>query len=132
MIRNLLFICLACTSISFAKGTWEEQQARAEEISAEHQAKYPNLSSEKIVFKTVELPDGSKLDLDFRIVRPKEGGPFPVVFFVHGGAWATGSKAFNGLALVIIRSKNGEAGPITLTAESEGLAGASITISTKL
>jgi acetyl esterase/lipase len=93
MIRNLLFICLVCTTVSFGKGTWEEQQARAEEISAEHQAKYPNLSSEKIVFKTVDLPDGSKLDLDFRIVRPKEGGPFPVVFFVHGGAWATGSKA---------------------------------------
>jgi len=93
MIRNLLFICLACTSISFAKGTWEEQQARAEYISAEYQAQYPHLRSDRIVFKTVELSDGSELDLDFRIVRPKTGGPTPVVFFVHGGAWATGSKA---------------------------------------
>lgn len=93
MIRNLLFICLAYTSISFAKGTWEEQQARAEEISAEYQAKYPHLRSDRIVFKTVELPDSSELDLDFRIVRPKTGGPFPVVFYIHGGAWGTGSKA---------------------------------------
>jgi acetyl esterase/lipase len=93
MIRKLFIICLACAGVAFGKGTWEEQQARAEDISAEYQAKYPNLSSEKIVFKTVELPDGSKLELDFRIVRPKEGGPFPVVFYVHGGAWATGSKA---------------------------------------
>jgi acetyl esterase/lipase len=93
MIRCLFVISVACASFAFGKGTWEEQQARAEDISAEYQAKYPNLSSEKIVFKTVELPDGSKLELDFRIVRPKEGGPFPVVFYVHGGAWATGSKA---------------------------------------
>lgn len=93
MIRNLFIIGLALTGVAFGKGTWEEQQARAEEISAEHQAKYPNLMSEKIIFKTVELPEGGTLELDFRIVRPKEGGPFPVVFYVHGGAWATGSKA---------------------------------------
>lgn len=93
MIWKQLIICLTCASISFAKGTWEEQQARAEDISAEYQAKYPNVRSERLVFKTVELPDGSDLDLDFRIVCPKTGGPFPVVFYVHGGAWATGSKA---------------------------------------
>lgn len=91
--RIILFVGLACVSIASAKGTWEEQQARAETISAEYQAKYPHLRSERIVFKTVELPDGSELELDFRIVRPKTGGPFPVVFYVHGGAWATGSKA---------------------------------------
>lgn len=93
MIRSAFLIFFAFVSLSFAKGTWEEQQARAEEISAEYQSKYPNVHSDRIVFKTVELPDGSELDLDFRIVRPKTGGPFPVVFFVHGGAWATGSKA---------------------------------------
>jgi acetyl esterase/lipase len=91
-VRLFLIILLAASCV-LGKGTWEEQQAWAEEISAEYQAKYPNVSSERFVFKTVELPDGSALDLDFRIVRPKEGGPFPIVFFVHGGAWATGSKA---------------------------------------
>jgi len=33
------------------------------------------------------------LALDLRIERPVSGGPFPVVFFVHGGGWITGSKA---------------------------------------
>ncbi|VGO21894.1 alpha/beta hydrolase [Pontiella sulfatireligans] len=89
-----IFILVAlCAASAFGKGTWEEQQARAEEISAEYQAMNPAVSSERFVFKTVALPDGSKLDLDMRVVRPKQGGPFPVVFFVHGGAWATGSKA---------------------------------------
>ena len=81
------------TFTTLGKGSWEEQQARAEDISVEYQEKYPEVSSQKMVFKTVTLPDGSELDLDFRIVRPKTGGPFPVVFFVHGGAWGTGSKA---------------------------------------
>ncbi len=90
---RLVVLFALCALSAFGKGTWEEQQARAEEISVEYQAKYPAVSSERFVFKTVTLPDGSKLDLDMRIVRPKTGGPFPVVFFVHGGAWATGSKA---------------------------------------
>jgi acetyl esterase len=93
MTRYLFIVALTAASFAFGKGTWEEQQARAEELSAEYQAKYPNLSSEKIVFKTVPLPEGGTLDLDFRIVRPKTGGPFPVVFYIHGGAWGTGSKA---------------------------------------
>ncbi|MCP4272026.1 MAG: hypothetical protein GY781_08665, partial [Gammaproteobacteria bacterium] len=93
-MRLLIVIGLLLgTSISLGKGTWEEQQARAEDISVQYQAKYPELSSNRLVFKTVELPDGSELELDFRLVRPKTGGPFPVVFFVHGGAWGTGSKA---------------------------------------
>ncbi len=93
MIRSVFVILTASVSLVFAAGTWEEQQARAEEISATYQAKYPGVRSERVVYKTVTLPDGKKLELDFRIVRPKTGGPFPVVFFVHGGAWATGSKA---------------------------------------
>lgn len=84
---------LALTGTILAKGDWEEQQVGAEKISAEYQAQYPNVTSERFVFKTITLPDGKSLDLDMRIVRPKTGGPFPVVFYVHGGAWATGSKA---------------------------------------
>ena len=40
-------------------------------------------------------------------------------------------KAFNGLALVIIKSKKGQAGSIVVTAESEGLPAASCTIKTR-
>jgi len=93
-MRLLALIGLLLASFtSWGKATWQEQQARAEDISAQYQAKYPQLRSDRIVFKTVTLPDASELELDFRIVRPKTGGPFPVVFFVHGGAWGTGSKA---------------------------------------
>jgi beta-galactosidase len=38
------------------------------------------------------------------------------------------SKAFNGLALVIVRAKPGQSGPITLTATSDGLPSASVPI----
>lgn len=76
-----------------AKRSWEEQQARAEQISAEYQEKHPNIRSDRFVFRTVVLPEGKPLELDLRIVRPRQGGPFPVVFYVHGGAWGTGSKS---------------------------------------
>ena len=93
-MRLLILIVLVLGSFSsWGKASWQEQQARAEELSAEYQAKYPKVISQRFVFKTVTLPDGSELDLDFRIVRPKKGSSFPVVFFVHGGAWGTGSKA---------------------------------------
>ncbi|VGO21885.1 GDSL-type esterase/lipase family protein [Pontiella sulfatireligans] len=93
MIRNLIIICLACASMSFAKGTWEEQQAYAEEKTVEHLEACPQVRSDRFVVKTVELPDGQELLLDLRIERPREGGPFPVVFYVHGGGWITGSKS---------------------------------------
>jgi beta-galactosidase len=40
-------------------------------------------------------------------------------------------KAFNGLALVIVRTKPGEAGAITLKASGEGLAPAEITLTSE-
>jgi beta-galactosidase len=40
-------------------------------------------------------------------------------------------KAFNGLALAIVKAKRGQAGMITVTAKSEGLTTASTTISLK-
>jgi beta-galactosidase len=36
--------------------------------------------------------------------------------------------AYNGLALVIVRTKAGETGPITLKAQSDGLAPAGVTL----
>ncbi len=93
-MRILVLIGLLLGSFTcWCKSSWQEQQGRAEDISAQYQAKYPQVRSDRIVFKKVALPDGSELELDFRIVRPKKGSQFPVVFFVHGGAWGTGSKA---------------------------------------
>jgi beta-galactosidase len=40
-------------------------------------------------------------------------------------------KAFNGLALVIVKAKRGQTGPITVTAKSDGLADATATINLK-
>jgi beta-galactosidase len=37
-------------------------------------------------------------------------------------------KAYNGLCLVIIRTKTGQAGAIKLTAQADGLAGAEIVV----
>jgi acetyl esterase/lipase/lysophospholipase L1-like esterase len=91
VMRTVLLLLVGTTSL-FGKGTWEEQQAFAEKKTAEYQGNYPGVNSERFVFKTVQLPDGQSLDLDLRIERPVEGGNFPVVFFVHGGGWITGSK----------------------------------------
>jgi beta-galactosidase len=40
-------------------------------------------------------------------------------------------KAFSGMALLIVRSRTGQAGPIHVTASSEGLAGASMDIASR-
>jgi beta-galactosidase len=44
---------------------------------------------------------------------------------------ATERNAFNGLALAILRSREGPSGPIVVTAESDGLSSATLTVSTK-
>lgn len=87
-------LLLAGSAVGKQKLTWDEQQSQAERKTEDYLEKYPELRSERFVFKTVELPSGGRLDLDLRVELPKaEEGPFPVVFFVHGGAWGTGSKA---------------------------------------
>jgi len=93
-MRCLVFIgLLLSTFTTWGKATWDEQQARANELSRQYQEKYPEVNAQRLVFKSVKLPDGSKLDLDFELVRPNTKAPSPVVFFVHGGAWGAGSKA---------------------------------------
>jgi len=46
----------------------------------------------------------------------------------HESFQASQRKAFNGLCLVVVRSKRGESGTIRLSANSEGLEGASVRI----
>ena len=87
-------ISLFVISISaYGMGNWQEQHDWAEGQTAEYLSKYPQVRSDSFVFKTIELSNGQPLELDMRIERPRTGGPFPVVFFVHGGGWITGSKA---------------------------------------
>ncbi|MDT8390861.1 MAG: alpha/beta hydrolase [Lentisphaeria bacterium] len=89
------FISALLLSLSaFGAPAWEEQLARADKVTADYQAKHPNVRSDRFVFKTVTLPDGTRLELDLRIERPNTGkNRSPVVFFVHGGGWISGTKA---------------------------------------
>lgn len=81
--------------VAYGKGASRSQQAKAETISGEYGATYPNVRSDRFVFKAIILPDRKWLDFEMRVVRPNTGGPFPVVFYMHGDAWATGSNALN-------------------------------------
>ena len=49
----------------------------------------------------------------------------------HESFQALDRKVFNGLCLVVIRSRKGESGDIKLTAKSEGLKGDQITLNAK-
>jgi beta-galactosidase len=44
---------------------------------------------------------------------------------------ASEKNAFNGLALAILRTRGGPSGPIVVSAESDGLSGATLTVTTK-
>ncbi|WPJ95982.1 alpha/beta hydrolase [Coraliomargarita algicola] len=93
-ILPLLTIFLLCAVGAHGASRWDKGQAQAEQATAEYLVQYTDVHSERIVFKTITLPNGKKMDLDFRLERPKAGeGPFPVVFFVHGGGWVKGNKS---------------------------------------
>ena len=76
----------------------------------------------KVADKDGLLVPRSKNQLKFKI-----SGPGEIVATDNGDATSFESfqaperKAFNGLALVIVRAKAGESGKITLTAEADGL-----------
>jgi beta-galactosidase len=86
------------------------------------------------VTATVADKDGllvprSKNNIGFEV-----SGPGEIVAVDNGDATsfepfqASRRKAYNGLALVIVRAKSGETGTFNLTAKSEGLASATTTI----
>jgi acetyl esterase/lipase/lysophospholipase L1-like esterase len=89
----LIFHLFAILSSVNAESEWQKQQEWARKETESYVQKNPTITSERFVFKTIKLPDGSQLELDMQIERPEGSGPFPVVFFVHGGGWITGSKA---------------------------------------
>jgi len=89
-MKTALFILTTfLATLAHAENPW----ASTEKKTAEFLKKHPKVSSEKIVFKTVTLPNGNELELDFHLERPKEGDSFPVVFYVHGGGWVSGNKS---------------------------------------
>ncbi|MDQ8193021.1 alpha/beta hydrolase [Coraliomargarita sp. SDUM461004] len=89
----MMFSLLSVYSLNASKyPSWEEQQAKAEKHTVEYLEMFTDVRSDRFVYKTITLPNGDKLELDLRLERPKTGGPFPVVFYIHGGAWVTGNK----------------------------------------
>ena len=92
-IHLWIFLCVsAFLSTANAEDVWQKQQEWASKQTEEYSKKYRSVRSERFVFKTIMLPDGKQLELDMQIERPEGSGPFPIVFFVHGGGWITGSK----------------------------------------
>ncbi len=87
-------------------------------------------------FVTVTIADkaGLLVPRSKNLVQFEISGPGEIVAVDNGDATsfepfqASQRKAYNGLALVIVRSKKGEAGKITLCARSEGLDSTELTI----
>ena len=81
---------------------------------------------------TVSDKDGLQVPLSANMIKFEISGPGEIVATDNGDATSFESflakerKAFNGLALVIVRSKAGIKGPIALKAISEGLVSAEI------
>lgn len=96
-MTKIVTLLLFFSAFSHGGGSWKSAQAEADEITEEYKKRHPSIRSEKITFKTVTLPNGEKLDLDFQLERPaidkEEPSSIPVVFYVHGGAWNRGSKS---------------------------------------
>lgn len=89
-MKTALFILTTLlVTLVHAENPWSSTEKK----TAQFLKKHPKVSSEKIVFKTVTLPNGNELELDFHLERPKEGNSFPVVFYVHGGGWVSGNKS---------------------------------------
>ncbi len=65
----------------------------AEKMADTYKLNYPNVRSERLIYKSVKLADGTSVELDLHLERPMGDGPFPVVFYVHGGGWGAGSKS---------------------------------------
>jgi beta-galactosidase len=82
----------------------------------------------------VEDQDGNLCPLAHNLVTFQASGAGRIEAVDNGNAataepfHADHRKAFNGLALVIIRSKSGAAGPIAITAAGDGLAAGRVDI----
>ncbi len=92
-----------------------------------------------LVFVTVKITDeqGSLVPRTHNLIQFTVAGPGNIVALDNGDPTSfepfqgSSHKAFNGLALVVLRSMSGQAGKITLTAQSEGLKANSTTIQSK-
>jgi len=90
-------------------------------------------------FITVKVTDssGAMVPKSTNRIKFEISGPGEIVAVDNGDATdhdsfqSTNRRAYNGLALVIVRSIKGKSGKITLNASADGLKGTNIMISTK-
>ncbi|MBI9019192.1 MAG: DUF4982 domain-containing protein [Phycisphaerae bacterium] len=98
-----------------------------------------NADGNDLAFVTVEIKDKNNLTVprSDNLVKFEIEGPGQIVAVGNGDATshepfqASQRKAYNGMALVIIKSYKGKIGTITLTAKSDGLSTAKVKIATK-
>lgn len=86
---------------------------------------------------TIADPAGLLVPRAKNLVKFEISGPGEIVAVDNGDATsfepfqAKQRKAYNGLALVVVRTKAGVPGAITLQAQSDGLAGAELVLTSK-
>jgi beta-galactosidase len=98
-----------------------------------------NADGQDLSFVTVTVADkeGRLVPRSKNRVRFEISGPGEIIGVDNGDATDLESfqskerKAYNGLILVIVRSKSGDPGPIKLSAQADGLAGSQILIRTR-
>ncbi len=94
---------------------------------------------EDLSFVTVRIADQERLTVprSHDLVKFEITGPGEIVAVGNGDAashelfQAKQRSAYNGLCQVIVRGKRGQAGEIVIKAQSEGLAGAEVTITSR-
>jgi len=105
-------------------------------LSADHTSIHADGKDLSFITVTVEDKNGLMAPRAMNKIRFSIKGPGEIVATGNGDATSHASfqstepNAFNGLCLVIIRAKAGEAGKITLEAQSDGLIPARIIIRT--
>jgi beta-galactosidase len=98
-----------------------------------------NADGEDLSFITVKIEDDNSVfcPLADNLVNFKVSGPATIAAVGNGNAasiepfQANYRKAFNGLCLLVIKSKKGETGDITIEASSNGLKSKTITVISK-
>lgn len=112
----------------------------ANKVSLEVDRNLITADGQDLSFITVKIEDkkGNMVPRTHNSVTYTIDGPGEIVAVGNGDPTnhesfqAKTRKVFNGMALVVVRSKKGETGNITVTANSKGLKGAKASIETKL
>jgi len=111
----------------------------AQQLTLEPDRKSLSADGRDLAFVTVKITDeqGALVPRTHNLLQFTVTGPGSIVALDNGDPTSfepfqgSSHKAFNGLALVVLRSICGQTGKITLTARSDGLKANSITIQSK-